>query len=207
MPALRQDQSGEDAVQGLPLPDWAVISGAIAGLVFIAKPIIDALGVVEKAFVFLSKIVSALKLKSPAVPGIPHQTVVVIPESRINAFWWSIGAMADTPLMQVVADFYVTNATERPIQLAGALLKINRWIFVSRTERGNTMVKDLRSVYSGDYAIPPHRMTKVRADFYFARPFAKPKKAFNSRIGLIDQYGNEHWVYVRFKHVDAMLEP
>ncbi len=68
------------------------------------------------------------------------------------------------------------------------------------------MVKDLRSVYSGNYPIPPHRMTKVRADFHFLRPFTKPRRAFNSRVALIDQYGNEHWVYVKFKHIDAMLE-
>jgi hypothetical protein len=193
-------------VFGIVLPDWAVVSAAIAGLLVILKAFSDALGLIEKSLVLLSKILGSFRRRADGIPRVPSRTVAVIPEPRINAFWWSMGRAGDTPIMQVVADFYVTNTTERPIQLAGALLKVNRWLVLSRTERGNTMVKDLSSVYSGNYPVIPHRMTKVRADFQFVRPFVKAKRAFNSRIALIDQYGNEHWVFVRFKHIEAMFE-
>ena len=69
------------------------------------------------------------------------------------------------------------------------------------------MVKDLQSHYSGNYAIPPHQMTQVRISFFpLPRPFAKKGNAFSARIAIIDQYANEHWLDVRFKSIENILE-
>lgn len=187
-----------------PLPDWLTGIIAIAGLILVMKPIVDALGLIEKLLVWLSKVGALLK---KSAPGIPPQTLAVIPEPRRNALWWGMGKSGEKPVMQICADFYVTNKLQHPIRIGGALLKVNRWFFGSRTERGDAMVKDVNSPYSGNYPIPPHTMTRVRAHFFpVFKPFKKPPKLFSARVAIIDQYGNEHWVYARFKHHDAINE-
>ena len=194
--------------------DWPSISVIAGVLLTITTIVLNSLGI-------LGKIVSALRAafrtlghlfhREPALPdGIPARTVAIVQQPRINALWWSEGSMGDRPMLQVVGDFNVTNLWSKDIKLAGALLRYRRWFLLTRTIRGDSSVKDLKSVYSGTYYIPPNQMTWLRVSFHFIPRDGMPKGsgAFNASVAVIDQFGNHHWVEnLSFKHPGAMLEP
>lgn len=139
-------------------------------------------------------------------PGLPKRTVVAIQEPRINALWWSLGSMGDKPMLQVVGDFSTTDVWTDNVRLAGALIRYRRWGVLSRTERGDTMVRDLRSQYSGNYPIPPNQMTHVRVSFHFVLGHREPGKRFRADVAIIDQFDNRHWLKgLTFKNVNAMF--
>ena len=147
--------------------------------------------------------------RTPTQPDeVPSRTVIVIQQSRLNALWWSEGSMSGKPMLQVVGDFNVTNIWSKDIKLAGALLKYKRWLFLTRTVRGDSSVKDLTSVYSGTYRIPPNQMTWLRVSFDFIPRDEMPTGVLKASVAVIDQFGNHHWIKnLSFKHPDAMLEP
>ena len=138
---------------------------------------------------------------------VPQRTVVLVQMPQINALWWAEGSMGDRPMLQVVGDFNVTNIWSNDIKLAGAILKYKHCLILSRTARGDAAVKDLQSVYSGTYPIPPNEMTWLRVSFHFRPKGKMPKGVFKASVAAIDQFGNHHWVSdLRFKHVNAMYE-
>jgi hypothetical protein len=149
--------------------------------------------------------------RAPATPdGVPSKTVAIVQQPRINALWWSEGSMGDRPMLQVVGDFNITNVWSNDIKLAGALLRYKRWFVLTRTIRGESSVKDLQSVYSGTYHIPPNQMTWLRVSFHFIPRDGMPRgvAVLKASVAVIDQFGNHHWTKrLSFKHPSAMLEP
>lgn len=194
--------------------DWPSISVIAGVLLTITTIVLNSLGI-------LGKIASALRAalralghllhRAPALPdGVPARTVAIVQQPRINALWWSEGSISGRPMLQVVGDFNITNLWSKDIKLAGALLRYKRWLVLTRTIRGDSSVKDLKSVYSGTYHIPPNQMTWLRVSFYFIPRDGMPTSlgVFNASVAVIDQFGNHHWVEnLSFKHPGAMLEP
>ncbi|MCA8290016.1 hypothetical protein [Burkholderia vietnamiensis] len=187
------------------MPTWAVITAWIAGIASVAGVLANigkVVSAIAQAFAWCR---ARLGGKEQA-PGLPKRTVVAIQEPRINALWWSLGSMGDKPMLQVVGDFNTTNVWTDNVRLAGALIRYRRWGILSRTERGDTMVKDLRSQYSGNYPIPPNHMTHVRVSFHFVLGHREPGKRFKADVAIIDQFDNRHWLKgLTFKSVNAMF--
>ena len=194
--------------------DWANIGIIATAVLTISTIILNSLGILEKfgsviATMFQS-FTKLFKRTSNLPENIPSKTIAIVQQPRINALWWSEGSMADRPLLQVVGDFNVTNIWSKEIKLAGALLSYKRWFILNRTVRGESSVKDLKSVYSGTYSIPPNEMTWLRVSFHFIPKDGVPKHLaiLKAKVAVIDQFGNHHWVEnLTFKHPNAMLEP
>ncbi|MFM0729333.1 hypothetical protein PQQ52_02400 [Paraburkholderia sediminicola] len=189
----------------MQIPTWATITAGIAGIT-------SVMGVLANLGKIISKVTHALAwcrarlAGNDHAAGLPTKTIVAIQQPRINALWWSMGKMGDKPMLQIVGDFNTTNVWTDNVRLAGALIRYRRWGVLSRTERGDTTVKDLRSQYSGNYPIPPNEMTRVRVSFHFLPKHREPNKRFKVDIAIIDQFDNRHWLKgLIFKHVDAMF--
>ena len=178
--------------------DLTTLGVIAAVLVPVAALILHALGILEKLSVWLGRAWRFVFRKSPATdPKLPARTIVAIPEPRSNALWWHMGSdgrQPPSPLMQICADFNVTNVWERDVKLAGAVIRFRRWLVLRRVERGDALVKDLRSPYSGRYAIPPNAMTHVRAHFMFGQPGRAEGKRLTADLALVDQFDNHHWI-------------
>lgn len=194
--------------------DWVnfgLITGTVLTITTIVLNSLGILGKIGSASAAMFRNLAKLFRRAPDLPkGVPSKTIAIVQQPRINALWWSEGSMADRPMLQVVGDFNVTNVWSKEIKLAGALLRYKRWFIPTRTIRGDSSVKDLKSVYSGTYHIPPNQMTWLRVSFHFIPKDGVPKDVgiLKASVAVIDQFGNHHWVEnLSFKHPSAMLEP
>jgi hypothetical protein len=110
------------------------------------------------------------------------QTVVIIPEARPNALWWSHGTRGDKPVRQVVGDFIVTNTTGEAIQLIYAVLRLRRWLFFGRSQKGDAGGR-----------IPPRTVASIRVHF-IGLVKKKPAGRLVADVAMVDQFGNHHWL-------------
>jgi hypothetical protein len=168
--------------------------------------------VVSNAFGILDKLASAWRWvrhrahrsDSPKIPG---KTVIVLVESRINALYWGYATTGAVPGMQVVGDFHVTNISSGPVRLLDSVLRFRRrwWNRMPKLVHTHPAVKDLGSVYSGQYEIPPNATTRVRVGFVYGEPERPQPGDFVADVALVDQFGNHHWLRrLRFKHPEKM---
>jgi hypothetical protein len=190
--------------------DWVQIGVVAAVLVTLTTLVLNSLGILGKLAFFFGIIWKRIAGQSadrvPSGPAIPRHTIVVIQQPRLNALWWSMGSAGEKPILQVVGDFNVTNTWSKDIRLAGALLRYKRWVLLPQIVRGDSSVKDLKSVYSGNYPVPPNAMTWLRVSFHFPHMLREPGKDLVADIAVIDQFNNLHWLRgLRFKHPNAML--
>ena len=111
---------------------------------------------------------------------------IILPHAQRN--WWHMGQTGEQkPSMQIVTYWYVTNRTDRPINILNAYIKRPRW-------QGMVMTKDVRSDYHGSYPVPPNMTTDLDASFYVSPPFRKRGKKLKLDIVFIDQNGQKRIV-------------
>jgi len=189
--------------------DWVQIGVVTSVLVALTTIGLNSLGILGKLFAFLAAIWKSIThptKEASSGSAIPPRTIVAIPQSRINALWWSIGTAGERTMLQVIGDFNVTNTWSKDVRLAGALLRYKPRFLFSRIVRGDSSVKDLKSVYFGNYPIPPNGMTSLRVSFHFPHKARRPENALVADLAVIDQFNNYHWIKgLRFKHPDAMF--
>jgi len=154
------------------------------------------LNIVEKLCRWVMAIWRRLRGQTTTEGGteaVPSRTVTIVQESRVNALYWSPASMGTRPFVSVVADLNVTNIWRKEIRLAGALIRYpqSRWRRI--TVRGDTMVRNEKTGYSGNHPIPPNTMSHVRAHFLVPVKVKREAGHFKADIALIDQFGNHHW--------------
>ena len=126
------------------------------------------------------------------VASAPTRTIIAQP--RVSASWWHMGKAGESPAMQIVAQFDVTNITDYNAILTSARLKRPK-------ATGRVSVPDPNSNYWGEYFIPPRAVSQAHADFWVVPPTKEKGKELTATVGLVDQFGNVHWVKkVRFKY-------
>jgi hypothetical protein len=124
------------------------------------------------------------KKNDQAIFNIPKKTITIVPLSRENSCWWSMGSLDDRPVMQVIAQYFVTNITKYDVILPVAKLQKSGTL-------GHVMVKDSQSNCWGQYGLPPGRSSELHMDFLVMPPF-KEEGDFTSDIIVTDQFGNNH---------------
>ena len=138
----------------------------------------------------------------------PPRLLVLTPEPRLNALWWSQGISNGRRTRQMVADCLVTNATDEPMRIVSAVFRLRRGIIFRTDLTGNAGVKDAQSPYSGDYPIPAKQIAEARLHFmgFVSRPL--PTGSLMADVAVVDQYGNQHWTRgLRFRDHEHMLDP
>lgn len=138
----------------------------------------------------------------------PPRLLVLTPEPRLNALWWSQGISNGRQTRQLVADCLVTNATDEPMRIVSVLFRFRRWLIFRTDLTGNAGVKDAHSPYSGEYPIPPKQVAQARLHFmgFVSRPL--PAGRLMVDVAVVDQYGNQHWALgLRFRDHEHMLDP
>lgn len=190
--------------------DWGQISVVAGVLVTLTTLALNSLGILGRLFAFVRSIWKSIGHSPQSVSGsldVPPRTIVVIPQPGFNALWWSLGKVGDAPILQVVGDFNVTNTWSKDVRLAGALLRYKQCFLFSRVVRGDSSVKDFKSVYSGNYPIPPNGMTWLRVSFHFSSRVGSTGKDLIADVAVIDQFNNHHWLKgLRFTHPGKMRD-
>jgi len=111
---------------------------------------------------------------------------IILPHQRQN--WWHMGRTGDQkPAMQIVSYWYITNTTDRPVNILNAYIK-------RPFTQGHVLTKDIRSDYHGSYPIPPHATTDLHANFWITPLVCKEGENLKVDIVFVDQYGQKRTV-------------
>lgn len=121
------------------------------------------------------------------VIDVPSKTMILIPASRQNAFWWHMGSMSEQPAMQIVGDLNVTNISIYGVFAMGAKLRKPKAV-------GHALVRAHDSNMYGTNVIPQGAISDLRFDFFVQPPVTEEGKSFIADVAIVDQFGNEHWL-------------
>lgn len=182
--AAEQAFNIKELISSLPLNEWNVILGIVVSLSLIVGWL--------KGWVQASCIWVFSKIKNRICGGIPKKTLLVLPPNRSNACWWHMGGINKKPAMQIIADILVTNISKNPILMHSSKLR-------KPETSGHAMpLHSKKAVLKNDepfgYYIKPDATITVRCDFWIQPPIKKEGEEFVSDVGVVDQYGNEHWL-------------
>lgn len=120
------------------------------------------------------------------------QTITLVNDDTGHANFWHIGSQQEKPILQINSRFMVTNITGHSVALANTVF---RGAIKGSVEYSNVLVKDPNSRYWGSYDIPPHARTSVSVCFIIStKQMPKKGATIKMSIGIIDQFGNYHWV-------------
>jgi hypothetical protein len=122
------------------------------------------------------------------IPWVKHwlNRPIILPHQQNN--WWHKGKTGDQkPSMQIVSYWYVTNTTDKPLNILNAYIK-------KPLTQGHVLIKDLHSGYHGSYPIPPNSTTDLHADFWITPPICKDGKDLIVDIVFVDQYGQKRTI-------------
>ncbi|MCU7795633.1 MAG: hypothetical protein KZQ75_00740 [Candidatus Thiodiazotropha sp. (ex Myrtea spinifera)] len=148
----------------------------LGGLVFIAVEIIRRYG---------GHYIHKESRLATIIPWVKHwlNRPIILPHQQQN--WWHMGKTGDQkPGMQIVTYWYVTNTTDKPVNILNAYIK-------KPLTQGLVLIKDVHSDYHGSYPIPPNTTTDLQADFWIAPPIGKEGKDLTVDIIFVDQYGQK----------------
>jgi hypothetical protein len=149
--------------------------------------LLTILGKVTGFFGWVVAKIKAPSQKSPVLYEIPPKTIILVPVSSPNAFWWHMGSSGDQPAMQIVGDLTVTNICKYKVLLTAAKMRKPKAM-------GHVMVRDVNSNYYGSYMIPEGGVSDLRFDFWVMPPVRNKGETFKADIAIMDQFGNEHWL-------------
>jgi len=137
---------------------------------------------------------------------IPKQTLIVMPEGRINALWWGMGTAAGKPAMQIVGDFQATNTSHYAIRISGMnfIRPRNVEVLLQRVT-----VEDAKTgMHSSKNFIPKRAIGELRMMFFIAPPICHDGETLVTDISFIDQFNNEHVLNdLRFRHIGPAKQP
>lgn len=157
--------------------------GIVVGLLTIIGTI---LGGFAKTWRWVSSLIQPKP--SVGVNDVPTRTIILIPVTTPNAFWWHMGSASGQSVMQIVGDLKVTNISKRGIVVMGARLRKPK-------ATGNAFVSTHDSqMYSSENVIPVDAIADLRFDFYVQPPVCEEGNVFKADIAIVDQFGNEHWL-------------
>lgn len=119
---------------------------------------------------------------------VPKKTMILLPVSRPNAFWWHMGSTKKKPSMQIVGDLNVTNISEYGVYIRGVKLRKPKAV-------GHATVRAQGSnLHSSNHKIPSRAISDLRFTFLVQPPVCKEGETFKGDVAIIDQFGNEHWL-------------
>ena len=114
---------------------------------------------------------------------------------------WRIGTMNETPAMQIVADFYLTNTTQEDLFILKTYFvryTCNGWVPASLPTEGHAFVKNdmVEEGRSEKYKIPPGSTYQGHAAWWMHPPIIPEGETLTGRGCFVDQFDNEYWTPV-----------
>jgi hypothetical protein len=105
---------------------------------------------------------------------------------------WNSSEVSGRPLLQLIAEIGVVNKSDHKVALVSAKLR-------KPAVDGFVHVEDRASGTTGAYPLDPNVKTKASVYFYVLMPAPPVGTNVVGDVGIIDQYGNTHWLEkVRF---------
>jgi hypothetical protein len=111
---------------------------------------------------------------------------------------WRIGTIEDTPAMQIVADFYLTNTTQEDLFILKTYFvpyTCNGWVPSGLPAEGHAFVKNHKVEGGGteNYKIPSGSTYQGHAAWWMHPPIMSEGETLTGRGCFVDQFDNEYW--------------
>ena len=131
--------------------------------------------------------------------GPKKSLIIVLQHERANL--WRMGTIDETPAMQIVADFYLTNTTQEDLFILKTYFvryTCNGWVPASLPAEGHAFVKKhlVDGDASGKYKIPPGSTYQGHAAWWIQPAMKNEGETLTGRGCFIDQFDNEYWTPV-----------
>ena len=113
------------------------------------------------------------------------QNLTAVPEGYPSSLNWSLGKRGDQPVMLVVGDFVITNATKGPLIVPRTVLVLSY-----------TFMRFPRRYIVGPGVWEPidaRTAKKDRLIWTVESPIRRSGKTLNARVCFIDQFNREYW--------------
>jgi hypothetical protein len=126
-------------------------------------------------------------------PSTPTRAIAIELRPDGEATWNPATIVSDRPMVQLLADFAVVNASDAKVLLVSARLR-------KPATEGLVRVHDRDGGTAATRALEP--FASARASVFFFVPISPPPAGANvvADVGLVDQFGNTHWIEkVRFR--------
>ena len=130
----------------------------------------------------------------------PKQSLRIVFQ-RERPTQWRMGTIDDTPAMQIVADFYLTNTTQEDLFILKTYFvryTCNGWVPSSLPVEGHAFVKNqmVEGEGSEKYKIPPGSTYEGHAAWWIHPPIMNEGETLTGRGCFVDQFDNEYWTPV-----------
>ncbi len=120
--------------------------------------------------------------------------------SAEHATWCPATIVHGRPMLQLFADFDVMNASECKVVLVSARLR-------KPATEGLVRMDNPKRGVAGTYPLEPFTSTRASVYFFVALPAPPAGTNFMGDVGLVDQFGNTHWLEkIRFRMGESPRE-
>ncbi len=128
--------------------------------------------------------------------GPKKSLIVLLQHERANR--WRMEKINEKPAMQIVADFYLTNITQKDVFVLKTYFVPyhgNGWFPSTLPVEGHAFVKNhvVAGGAPGKHKIPPGFTYEGHADWWIQPPIKSEGQTLTGRSCFVDQFGNEHW--------------
>jgi hypothetical protein len=131
--------------------------------------------------------------------GPKKSLIVLLQHERSNR--WRMRTLNEKPAMQIIADFYFTNITQKDVFIQKTLFipyPGKGWFPSTLPVEGNALVKNhvVAGEAPGKHKIPPGFTYEGHADWWIQPPIKREGQTLRGRGCFVDQFNNEHWTAV-----------
>ncbi len=141
----------------------------------------------------------AFKLFLAWVAARPSRSLSIVAESAINTSWWGAAEQADgSTTTQIKAEFDVYNRTDQPVRIVRTRL-IRPRVHDAQHLQGLTTLADVRDPYrtSMTLFVAPLATMHGHLHVLIRKRLGRSGSFLPVTVGLTDQHGHEHRVYIR----------
>ena len=130
----------------------------------------------------------------------PKQSLRIVLQHK-RPTQWRMGTINETPAMQIVADFYLTNTTQEDLFILKTFFvryTCNGWVPSSLPIEGRAFVKNhmVEGEGSEKYKIPPHSTYQGHAVWWINPAIMSEGETLAGRGCFVDQFDTEYWTPV-----------
>lgn len=195
---LTSDCHGDIVEAGAVVPGEWTVSWNLTNISTLAGLIVASLAIIGKVTGGFAWVWKKVGVNSSALLVVPNKTLILVRDGTPGASRYSLDIGGRGVSMHAACDVKATNVFTRPVQIVAARIHkpVTHGTISIRSAGG--WGKQLEG-----HAIPSGETLDVRVEFLVeSAPWPK-RGSFTADIVLIDQFGNEHWLRVRFEQVPA----
>jgi len=154
----------------------------------VAVAVLTICGIILGWFRKLVEFVRARFTRRPkGLIDIPKKSLVLIAGQKEYSCSWQEGEIEGNAAMLMHGTIVATNISEYSVRAVS--LKVG-----AKIRHPMICTKDQESNMFGQFMIPSRSMSEISFNFWISPPTKRKGQSFKTKVCIIDQFGNEHWL-------------